>query len=80
MTAGEYQQLVEFLGRQFAEMDRAATWHARTDRVVITFDLGFGDLAALARDRPARVILFRLSNARTPHVIERPRPIEYVTL
>jgi predicted nuclease of predicted toxin-antitoxin system len=41
------------------------------DRVVITFDLGFGDLAALTRDRPARVILFRLSNARTPHVIER---------
>ena len=41
------------------------------DRIVLTFDLDFGDLAALVRDQPARVILFRLHNARTPHVVER---------
>src|SRR5712691_2127109 len=41
------------------------------NRIVITFDLDFGDLAALTHDRPARVILLRLENARTPHVIER---------
>lgn len=41
------------------------------DRVVVTFDLDFGDLAVLVRDRPARVILFRLHNARTANVIAR---------
>lgn len=41
------------------------------DWIVLTFDLDFGDLAAFARDRPGRVILFRLENARTPHVIDR---------
>lgn len=41
------------------------------ERVILTFDLDFGDLAALLRDQPARVILFRLRNARTPNVIER---------
>jgi predicted nuclease of predicted toxin-antitoxin system len=40
-------------------------------RIVLTFDLDFGDLAALTRDRRARVILFRLENARTAHVIDR---------
>ena len=34
------------------------------DRIVLTFDLDFGSLAALVRDQPARVILFRLHNAR----------------
>ena len=41
------------------------------DRIILAFDLDFGDLAALAREDSARVILFRLSNARTPHVIDR---------
>lgn len=41
------------------------------DRIVLTFDLDFGDLAVFTRDRPARIILFRLENARTPHVIDR---------
>ena len=41
------------------------------DRIVLTFDLDFGDLAAFTRDRPGRVVLFRLENARTPHVIDR---------
>lgn len=41
------------------------------DRIVLTFDLDFGDLAALTRERTARVLLFRLQNTRTAHVIER---------
>jgi predicted nuclease of predicted toxin-antitoxin system len=42
------------------------------DRVVLTFDLDFSDLAAITRHvLPARVILFRLNNARTARVIER---------
>lgn len=41
------------------------------DRVVITFDLDFGEIAALAGSRKANVVLFRLKNTRTTHVIER---------
>ena len=41
------------------------------DRIVLTFDLDFGDLAVFTRDHPGRVILFRLENARTLHVIDR---------
>jgi predicted nuclease of predicted toxin-antitoxin system len=41
------------------------------DRIILTFDLDFGDLAALAGERTAQVILFRLENTRTAHVIER---------
>jgi predicted nuclease of predicted toxin-antitoxin system len=40
-------------------------------RVILTFDLDFGEIAALSRGRPVRVILFRLHNTRTPHVIAR---------
>lgn len=40
-------------------------------RVVLTFDLDFGEIAALTKGRKASVILFRLHNTRTPHVIER---------
>ena len=43
----------------------------REDRSVLTFDLDFGSLAALVRDQAARVILFRLHNARASRVIER---------
>jgi len=32
------------------------------DRIVITFDLDFGTLAALAGDRSPSIVLFRLSN------------------
>lgn len=41
------------------------------DRIVLSFDLDFGDLAVLTREPAARVILFRLENTRTMHVIER---------
>lgn len=41
------------------------------DRIILTFDLDFGEIAALAGRQAASVILFRLKNPRTPHVVER---------
>ena len=41
------------------------------NRVVLTFDLDFGEIAALTHDRVARVILFRLENTRAAHVVAR---------
>lgn len=40
-------------------------------RVILTFDLDFGEIAALSRGRNASVILFRLHNTRAGHVISR---------
>lgn len=40
-------------------------------RVILTFDLDFGEIAALSRGRNTSVILFRLRNARAPNVIAR---------
>ena len=40
-------------------------------RVVLTFDLDFGEIAALGRGRVASVVLFRLPDARYSRVIER---------
>lgn len=40
-------------------------------RVVLTVDLDFGEIAALTRGDRARVVLFRLYNMRTSHVIQR---------
>ena len=40
-------------------------------RVILTFDLDFGEIAALSRGRIVSVVLFRLRNTRTPHVIDR---------
>jgi predicted nuclease of predicted toxin-antitoxin system len=44
---------------------------APEDRVVLTFDLDFGEIAALSRGRRPSVIIFRLHNARASHVIDR---------
>src|SRR5260370_1789819 len=40
-------------------------------RIILTFDLDFGEIAAFSGGRIVSVVLFRLHNTRTPHVIER---------
>jgi len=40
-------------------------------RTILTFDLDFGEIAALARGRKTSVVVFRLHNTRTAHVLER---------
>lgn len=40
-------------------------------RVILAFDLDFGEIAALAGGRAASVVVFRLQNTRADHVIER---------
>ena len=40
-------------------------------RVVITFDLDFGEIAAASGDEPVSVIVFRLRNARAERVTAR---------
>ncbi|MGH9339266.1 MAG: DUF5615 family PIN-like protein [Acidobacteriota bacterium] len=40
-------------------------------RILLTFDLGFGEIAALSRGEKCSVIVFRLRNTRTHHVIAR---------
>jgi len=45
----------------------------REKRIVLAFDLDFGEIAALSRNQKTSVILFRLHNTTTPHVIDRLR-------
>ncbi len=40
-------------------------------RIILTFDLDFGEILALSGGKQVSVILFRLHNTRTLHVIER---------
>ena len=40
-------------------------------RIILTFDLDFGEIASLAKGQRVSVMVFRLHNTRTPHVIER---------
>lgn len=40
-------------------------------RIVVTFDLDFGEIASYARGQHTSVILFRLRNTRVGHVIHR---------
>lgn len=40
-------------------------------RVILTFDLDFGEIVALCKGKRTSVIVFRLHNTRTPHVIDR---------
>jgi predicted nuclease of predicted toxin-antitoxin system len=44
-------------------------------RIVLTFDLDFGEIIALSGGRRTGVVLFRLHNTRTPHVIDRLRRV-----
>jgi predicted nuclease of predicted toxin-antitoxin system len=48
---------------------------ASEERIILTFDLDFGEIVALSGDRRVSVILFRLHNTRTPHVIDRLRKV-----
>ena len=41
------------------------------NRILLTFDLDFGEIVALSSSPAASVIMFRLHDTRTPHVIER---------
>jgi predicted nuclease of predicted toxin-antitoxin system len=41
------------------------------ERIVVTFDLDFGEIASYTRGLRASVILFRLRNTRVHHVIDR---------
>ena len=43
----------------------------RENRIILTFDLDFGEIVALSRGNRAGVILFRLHNTRADHVIAR---------
>jgi predicted nuclease of predicted toxin-antitoxin system len=40
-------------------------------RVVLTFDLDFGEIVALSRGPRTSIVVFRLRNTRTEHVIAR---------
>ncbi|HAM52552.1 MAG TPA: hypothetical protein DCP92_18325 [Nitrospiraceae bacterium] len=40
-------------------------------RIILTFDLDFGEIVALSKSRKVSVILFRLRNTTTPFVIKR---------
>ena len=44
---------------------------AREKRIVLTFDLDFGEIVAFSHDARVPVIVFRLRNMRAAHVIER---------
>lgn len=41
------------------------------NRVVLTFDLDFGEIAAMAGDCVTSVVVFRLQNTRAQHVVDR---------
>ena len=43
----------------------------RENRIIITFDLDFGEIVALSKGKKTSVILFRLHNTRTSHLIRR---------
>lgn len=41
------------------------------NRIILTFDLDFGEIVALSGGEIVSVVLFRLNNTRTPFVIAR---------
>ena len=44
-------------------------------RTILTFDLDFGEIAALSKQKKTSVIVFRLNNTRVTHVIDRLKKI-----
>ena len=48
---------------------------ASENRIILTFDLDFGEIVALSGGRLVSIILFRLRNTRTPYVLKH---IEHV--
>ena len=44
---------------------------AAENRIILAFDLDFGEIVALSGSKPVGVVLFRLHNTRTPHVMDR---------
>jgi predicted nuclease of predicted toxin-antitoxin system len=40
-------------------------------RILLTFDLDFGEIVALTGEKKVSVLLFRVHDTRSPHVIER---------
>lgn len=59
------------MGMQRASDEEIFSRAISESRILLTFDLDFGEIAALARGQSIGVILFRLHNTRTPHLIER---------
>lgn len=51
--------------------DEIFTKAKREGRVILTFDLDFGEIVAASGKKIPSVITFRLRNTRTPHVIVR---------
>lgn len=47
------------------------------DRVLLTFDLDFAEIAAHSHGREVRVLLMRLRNPRAAHVVERLAAVLY---
>jgi predicted nuclease of predicted toxin-antitoxin system len=45
------------------------------NRIVLTFDLDFAEIVALSNRQTVSVVIFRLRNTRTRHVIERLRVV-----
>ncbi|MEX2140120.1 MAG: DUF5615 family PIN-like protein [Pirellulales bacterium] len=44
---------------------------ASEDRFILTFDLDFGEIAALSRGQLVSVVILRLKNARADYIIQR---------
>ena len=50
----------------------------REQRIVLTFDLDFGEILAASSVQIVGVILFRLRYTRTGFAIQRPGPVSWV--
>jgi predicted nuclease of predicted toxin-antitoxin system len=44
---------------------------ALEQRIILTFDLDFGEIAAFSKAKDVCTVIFRLHNTRTAHVIDR---------